>query len=460
MSIRYKIAFLFAILVTLILVLVSFAVYFFSTQERAYLFDTRLKNRALSSAGVFAGISNKDYTVMRRVDSATISTLYQKSISIISDSGNYVYVFTDMPGDSLLMPANLQQLVKNEHTVFFEYHQKKAAAIYSHTGKEKFIVVIAAIDADGQEYLRGLKKILWLAVVLSSVLCFFAGLIFAKRLIRPVQKITGEVNLITANDLSQRIKTRESNDELDMLAATFNNLLDRLQDSFAIQRRFISDASHELSTPLTSISSQLEVAMQKERTTAEYRELLQSVYEDCRELQQLTHSLLDIAKSGSQEGIELAAFRMDELVLKAVSDVQKQNKLYKTTLEFHEFPENEKSLMVFGNAGLIYIALRNVIENGCKYAADNLAGIAVFFKKDSIEITVTNHGTTITEADIELLFQPFFRADTAKQKPGSGLGLTLAKRIISLHKGTIGVKSGPVKGTVFSIMLPNISSLH
>ena len=175
-----------------------------------------------------------------------------------------------------------------------------------------FVIAIAALDLDGKESLKQLQKILLLALALAAALSWLAGLIFARNIIRPIKRITGEVNLISSNDLSQRIKINEASDELTQLAATFNHLLDRLEDSFTIQRRFISNASHELSTPLTSISSQVEVAMQKNRSPEEYREVMQSVHEDIQELQQLTRSLLDIAKTGSQGSLDLFLLELNE----------------------------------------------------------------------------------------------------------------------------------------------------
>lgn len=268
----------------------------------------------------------------------------------------------------------------------------------------------------------------------------------------------GEVNLITTNNFSQRIKINKSKDELTQLAITFNSFIDRLQDSFATQRRFISNASHELSTPLTSISSQLEVARQNVRSADEYREVLDSIYEDIKELHLLTHSLLEIAKTGSQGSIDLNEVRLDEILYKVVTDVQKQNLGFKAILGFKNFPEDEKLFTVFGNANLLYIALKNIIENGCKYSDNGESFITVIFEIKNVVIKVANKGDVIAEADIQNIFQPFFRTGSAQHKRGFGLGLTLTKRILFLHKGAITVESSPDKNTIFTIILPNVFS--
>lgn len=227
-----------------------------------------------------------------------------------------------------------------------------------------------------------------------------------------------------------------------------------MQESFLIQRRFISNASHELSTPLTSVSSQLEVTLQKERTVEEYQKVMLSVYEDVVDLQLLTRSLLEIARAGSQASIDLSDVRVDELLLKVASDVQKLHKDYSVQLNFDQLTDDESLLTVYGNSNLLYIAIKNIVENGCKYSANHTANVQVLFEGTTLMLSVQSEGDIITESDIQNIFQPFFRTESARQKQGFGLGLTLTKRILSLHKFSISVTSQPGKGTVFMIRMP------
>lgn len=460
MSIKLKIAFLFAILVTIIITIVSISVYLFSVKERQDSFRNSLRNRALSTARIYAGIQDSNFLVLQRLDAAGVASLNNKSISITDLNGSLNYMFADTDGDSLVLTQKIIDNSKIKKEYFFSYGDKKAVAVYSTDSSKNFVVAVAAADIYSEEYLEQLKKILLIAMLAAAVLSFFTGLLFAVNLIRPIKRLTGEVNLITSNNLSQRIETKNTKDELDKLAQTFNELMDRLQDSFAIQRRFISNASHELSTPLTSISSQLEVALQRTRTTEEYQEVMKSVHEDIQELQQLTRSLLDIAKTGSKGSLDLAEVRVDEILFKVVADVQKQNQTYKAHLNFETFPEDEPLLTTFGNSNLLYIAFKNIIENGCKYADNHQSTVTVRFEEMKIIVIVTNKGDVIAEADIQNIFQPFFRTDSAITKPGFGLGLTLTRRILALHKGFISIESDIENGTVFTIQLSNILYSH
>jgi len=454
MSIKYKIAFLFALLVTFILVIVSLSVYLFSVKERTDNFRTRLKNRALSTAKIYADIKGMNLSVLQKLDTSAVASLYDKSISIAGYNAQHEYMFSDKPGDSMYLGSKVIERTKIEDDYYFTYKNKKAVAVHYIDSDDNFIVAVAAVDIDGMEYLRQLKKNLFLTSVLAVIISFLTGLLFAKNLVWPIKRITAEVNLITSSNLSQRIKINKAHDELTRLAQTFNTLLDRLQDSFTIQRRFISNASHELSTPLTSVSAQLEVSMQKDRSVSEYKDVLYSVHEDIKDLQQLTKSLLDIAKTGFQGTIDLSEVRIDEVLLKVAADVQKLDPVYKVIVEFETLPDDESQLVVFGNSNLLYMALKNIVENGCKYSDNHQAHVSSSFADKMIIISVASKGDVIAESDIQNIFQPFFRAASVQHKQGFGLGLTLTKRILSLHKGTIAVVSSPEAGTTFTIQIP------
>ena len=127
------------------------------------------------------------------------------------------------------------------------------------------MIAAAAFDEEGNTKLNNLKIILLIGFILVNLIALTSGYFFSKILLRPIKKIADEVNDISAQSLAHRIKSGNAKDEWNYLAETLNELLNRLQKSFEIQSRFISSASHELSTPLTSISSQFEVSLQRNR---------------------------------------------------------------------------------------------------------------------------------------------------------------------------------------------------
>ncbi len=448
---------LFTLLVTGIISLLTGSVYYFAKLERVQAFNRRLKSRANYNTQLYALMGDSALHLLGRMDTASAaSTQSPRSIGIYSDDGKALYRF-EVPGSPpLKVNDELLNEVKLNGDKVFAMDNRDAIAIHRIAGKRSFVVVVAGHDDDGLERVDTLSKILGISLVLGVFLTALASYLFAGQLLRPVALIIREVKDISSYDLSHRIKAGTGQDELSQLANTFNELLGRLQESFAIQRRFISNASHELSTPLTSVSSQVEVALQKERSAEEYKQVLFSVREDVQQMRQLTKSLLEIAKSGSQGGIELNEVRVDEVLLKVVGDVKKLNSEYSVELDFGDFPEDEKDFVVFGNNDLLYIAIKNLVENGCKYSPDKRTAVDLRFSHHKVFVEVVNRGNVIPAEEIQQIFQPFYRGSGTGNLRGFGLGLPLAQRIIALHKGTILVQSDKALGTRFIIELPAI----
>jgi two-component system, OmpR family, sensor histidine kinase ArlS len=418
----------------------------------------RLNSRANNNAQVFKYLKGTDREFLDRINTSSMEVLPDKSVGIYSISGKPYYLFSKDTTKPLEVTNEVIEsaLLNGQH--FYKVGYREAVAVRYADGGENFIVVVAAYDSDGWTFLGQLKRIFFVSLIVGTIISLLAGHFFSSQLLKPVAQIISEVNDISSHNLSKRIKAGASQDELSQLANTFNDLLDRLQEYFTAQRRFISNASHELSTPLTSISSQLEVTMQRNRSTGEYQEVVQSVYEDVVQMRQLTKSLLEIAKTGSQGSIELHEIRIDEVLFKVMGDIKKIHSDYRVELNFVDSDEYESNFLVFGNVDLLYIAIKNIVENGCKYSTDNTARVQLSFKNNSTIVEVQSKGKAIAEEEMEKIFQPFYRSSTSEGKAGFGLGLALAKRIIGLNKGTLMVTSNEKEGTTFTIEIPTYYS--
>lgn len=459
MKIRNKITLLFTVLVIAILLILNLFVYYSTATERKENFRKRLKGRASNNVQIFDYFGDSSVNMLRRIDAGSLVALPQKTVMIYDTTGRVLYNYN---ADSALKLnvdiTQIREIIQSESGEDYFMADNREAFLLHHRARDaekNFIIAVAALDEDGSMRLSELKQLLILSLLIGTLATLIIGFLFSSQLVRPIKEIITKVNDISSHNLSKRLDAGTSQDELNQLAKTFNDLLNRLQESFTTQRRFISNASHELSTPLTSISSQLQVTLQKERTAAEYQVVLQSIQEDVEQMRQLNKSLLEIARTGSQGSIELNDLRVDELLLKVIADIRRIHELFEVELQFHNMPDEEKQCMVFGNFDLLYIAFKNIIENGCKYSPDKTSLVRVEFEKERIIIRVMNRGDIITEEEAAQIFQPFFRGANASDSEGFGLGLPLAKRIIGLHKGTIGVQSGE-SGTIFSITLPSL----
>lgn len=458
MPVRLRITLLFASLSFIILLFVCSSIYYFSAQARKQVITTRLKNRAITTGRLLNQREIFDEALVRRIDSSTTIALHNKVVLAFDKQNRLVYSY-HQPENAIVVDSATLKRARDYGDYYFQQGTKEIVA-HHFRGQEDLIIIAGGVDEEGNENLRQLLRILIIALLLGNIVVIISGYIFSKQLLQPIRQIATDVAEISAQNLARRIETGSTRDEWFHLSDTLNKLLNRLQESFELQRRFISNASHELSTPLTSISSQLQVTLQRDRTADEYRKTLQSVYEDVQHMNKLTQTLLEFAKaSGSTGGLEIDLLRVDEILLAMPAQLSKINSSYVVKLTFESLPEDEDQLLVFGNEPLLTSAIKNIVVNACKYSSNHIANISLHTIDNQVIVTVSDTGAGIPSGKESEIFQPFYRVDHEKPE-GFGLGLSLADRIIKIHKGSIQVQSEEGKGSRFTITLPAASSLQ
>jgi two-component system, OmpR family, sensor histidine kinase ArlS len=461
MPIRLRITLLFVLLVFIVLGIVGSGVYYFSYTARLKNIKTRLTNRAITTARLLSQREIFDQALVQRIDSLTTISLKHKVVQAYDHENRRIYDYADTRGVDFRVSTDILDDARVKGSVFFQQGSWEAVAYHYADNHTRIVVISAAEDTEAKQNLSTLLKILMLSLLVGIMLVLLFGYFFSGRLLRPIKKITEDVAEISAQNLARRIQTGETKDEWYSLSSTLNELLNRLQESFELQRRFISNASHELSTPLTSISSQLEVSLQRERDAESYRSVMKSIYQDVRHMSQLTQTLLEFAKaSGNAGGLEINLIRIDEILLGLPSGISKVRPEYSMTLSFGNLPEDEDQLLVFGNETLLVTAIRNIVLNACKYSSDHRAEVQLDSDGQRLLVKISDNGIGIAQEDIEKIFQPFYRVDESRATKGFGLGLSLANRIIKLHHGNIDVQSSPTNGSTFTIELPSASAFQ
>lgn len=455
MPIRLRITFLFTLAVFLILGIVCLAIYYFSETSRLTTIRKRLSNRALTMERLITQDEIFNRELLRRIDSSTALSLKNKSVQVFNDANRRVYNYQDKAEDSILVSERLLEEIRAAGILYFAEGNKEVVGYRDLEKQDGLVVISAAEDEDGLATLQQLKLILTVSFLGGTLIALAGGWLFSRRVLQPIRKITNEVTDISGYNLDRRIQTGKSKDEWYELSMTLNALLDRLKESFELQRRFISNASHELSTPLTLISSQLEVSLQRNRTGEEYRQVMESVLQDVHHMNRLVQTLLKFATaSGNAGGLNIDLVRIDEIVMRLPAEMQKLDQAYSVSLSFDTLPDDEDKLLVFGNEDLLFSAIKNIVSNGCKYSTDHHTTVRLAVRPRYFIIEVEDKGIGMEEKELENIFQPFYRIPDTSSLKGFGLGLSLANRIIKLHKGSIEVQSQPNKGTRFTINLP------
>lgn len=294
-------------------------------------------------------------------------------------------------------------------------------------------------------------------IPLGVGLAALGGAIIARVALRPVDEMARTARRITAEDLSRRVERRGTGDELDRLAETLNGMLERLDEAFGQTRRFAADAAHELRTPLTVLRGGIEVALRMERPPDEYRRVLASSLEEVERLIRLAEDLLLLSRSLAGPEGSRAPVDLEPLVLEVFDVGARIGRDAGVSVRV----DATAPVTVAGDPTALRRALLNLVENAVKYTpAGGKVEIGLRQGDGVAEITVADTGLGIEPADLERIFEPFVRLDTARARDtgGAGLGLAIARSIVVAHGGTIAVESRPGSGSRFVIRLPSTPS--
>ena len=278
----------------------------------------------------------------------------------------------------------------------------------------------------------------------------------ANKVLRPVDEITQIARQIGSGDLSQRIRIKRVNDELGRLAATFNEMIAKLEESFRRVKHFTADASHELKTPLTILRGEVEVGLKKKRTLAEYQRILNSNLEETDRMSRIVNDLLTLSRADmgeltmGREKVELSS-----LAREVWDDLQILAQERGVLLKFMD----DGFTKVEGDPLFLRQLILNITENGLKYTpAGGEVELKVKGDRDQrvVRIFVSDTGIGIAPKDRKRVFDRFFRTDKARTRKtgGAGLGLSICQWIAQAHEGQIKVKSTVGKGSTFTVTLP------
>ncbi|ASZ10732.1 HAMP domain-containing histidine kinase [Chitinophaga pendula] len=455
MKIRNKLTSLFTLLFAVLLAVFALFIYLSAAQARKASFYKHLQQEAVTKANLLLDA---------KVPADVLHVIYrnakgkgsQEEVAIYDTAFHLLY-HDAVDIDKVKETREMIRRIAGGGPIAFEQAALQVTGFaYPHNG-QLYVITAAATDVDG---LRGVRYLLFSLVVgfLGIItLTWIAGRFFARKALQPVAEMVDKVEDITATRLDLRVPVQNEKDEIGELAVTFNHMLDRLEQSFTAQKQFVSNISHELRTPLAAMTGELELALQQVRSVATYEEVINLALLDARRMAKLSNGLLDLAKASfDPTAISKRSFRADELLLDARDQVLRSHSSYGVTIVFEQEIDDDDRISVNGNEYLLKVAFVNLMENSCKFSADHHGTVTIGYGGDELAISFTDEGIGITAEDLPYIFEPFFRGDNKRYAEGNGIGLSLTRRIITLHKGDIQVASRPGEGTTFTILLPHL----
>ncbi len=421
-------------LVTVIIIFFTLNIYLFTKLFLENRFFTRLHERAVITSSLYVDFGKNKEAIGNIVKNSENRTLTEESVSIYNPVSKKFLFSTNFLKEEFhrgfLNPKDTSSSINNISTKTEKVSTLKIKGYW---------IIISAKDVSEINALSDLREILIILAIVAILSMTFISWLMADRAISPIYNVGKQLEVIFPKNLSQRISYPNKQDEIGTLVNTINTLLKRVETSVNAQKIFIANISHELKNPLTKIFTQIEILEMKNRENTELTEALRSLRSDAHNLNQLTHSLLELAGMYSSEAnLHLVPTRVDEVLFDAVSEYKRWNPEHTLDLDLSKFPDDEEIFVRPANAEALKIVFKNLINNGHKFSTNDKVAVKIYANGNKLQIDVFNEGIPIPKDQIKKVFEPFFRSDsTAKGKNGHGVGLAIVKQILALHHAQI-----------------------
>ena len=309
------------------------------------------------------------------------------------------------------------------------------------------------LDAMGQ-VLSGARNILMVVTLFAIVLVVLASIAIASVVLDPIKRLTAAMEEIGSEHLDRRIGWTHRKDELGRLAAAFDRMLDRLQGAFARERQFISDASHELKTPLTVINANAQMLQRwAERDDTIRRDSLSAIAAESAGLAAMVNGMLLLAKADSGDEIPKDPVDVDAVVAGDVESLRPKAEKKGLALSYEPSP---KPAVVYGEEQLLRQLFSNLIDNAIKFTERGSVTARVRVEDGEVVVEVADTGVGLDEKALGRVFDRFYRGDKSRtrQIEGTGLGLAIVRSIARVHGGRVTAGRRASGGSVFSVRLP------
>ncbi|WHF51355.1 ATP-binding protein [Chryseobacterium gotjawalense] len=379
--------------------------------------------------------------------------LFNENIIIFDSHKNLLY--STVKDQNISWENQLLDRLDREKTIYTENTKPETYAALRSIHGENYYIITSAIDTSGQSKLAYLKYLLIFSYLLSIALIWFFCYYIIGKFLQPLEKLKKEISEVTAHKLTTQIPVKASNDEIGVLAESFNTMIVRLNDVFQSQKDFTASASHEIRTPLTRMAFQLENLKKAEQHSPKTLAVLSQISTEIFQLSDLTNSLLVLTKF-DKENIKTIyeEVRIDEVIFDAYQKVEKNFPKLKMDFQISEQSVESAQLSVRGVKSLLEIVFINLFKNAAIYTDNDFVNVTIEESLDTLIVNVLSFGSTISAEEQKRLFDPFMRGSNSQKTSGSGLGLKIVKRILEYHKATIAYQSASTNQNIFTINFP------
>ena len=379
-------------------------------------------------------------------------------IEVWSPEGSLLYRSAALQGQTLGSPPGPEEGLHDPTPATTQLPNgtrvRLASSVY-HVEDQRVVLRVAYSEERLWRELGEFGEVLLLGFPIAVLLAGFGGYALARKALSPIDMMAIQTKKISADELGDRLSIENPEDELGKLGTVFNDMLGRLQAAFDQLRRFTADASHELRTPLTAIRSVGEVALQDQRSPAEYRDVIGSMLEEVDRLTRLSESLLALSRADAGHvQLQREDIPLVDLAKEASSVVEVLAEEKRQQIDI----EGDPNLFVFVDRLILRQAMVNLLDNAIKYSPPG-SQILVRVQNEGdkqVFLDVVDQGPGIPSEHQAYVFDRFYRVDRARTREwgGAGLGLSITRWAVEAHGGDISFKSEEGQGSTFRVSLP------
>ena len=433
---RFTVAFslLFSILLGAVLIVI-FALF---ARFRHDDFKTRLEDQLQTDLKLYVDVmKSEDSSIIEQVERDAISHLVNEAIYIFDNNQRLLYSIDHNMPDPIWKKEDLTKL--NETSAL--HRRKGHYDIYGMKytlGNQKYFGIIEAEDVYGNNNLNYLKYLLFGAYAFGVISVWLLSFYLSKKSLLPFDLLRRKIQNYSDPNLKTRLDISKRKDEIDGVATAFNLMMDRIDLAYSKQKEFTGHASHELRTPLSRITAQISNLRDERKLSPELDAELKDISEEAYQMADMVSSLLLFSKITNTEKLKtFPIIRVDELLFYCMNQKSEQYPELKFNFDISSSETMGKTFEINGDEGLLRIAILNIIKNAYLYSDIKEINILLKRESDLVVAEFTNSGKNPKLEDLNDLFETFSRADNSAGITGTGIGLSIVKRVIDYHQGTV-----------------------
>ena len=444
MKLKHRLALYSVVIFSIIILIVSTIIYFSFYTEMEKKEIKSLQNKTLLASIYYLEKDELPVLEHNNVQSQLIKTISRKNILII-DQNNKKY--NGNMADNKEITQQFIENIRSNKTDFFASKDFFYNGIFYHDNQGDFVVITRESKQEFNEQMQSLLQILISVSLVGLIFIYLFSNFLGVIAYEPITKIIEQIKERDAKNFIEPLKLNKSYAEIEDLIKTYNHFIDRMAQTFNVQKNFIDYVSHELRTPITALLGTFEVTNHKKRTLEEYESVIVQLKQYTNDLQETLDQMMLL--SGAKTSFEFSQIRIDEVVWQVIENAI----LYhQARINVDLQVVNNQLLTIQGNEKLLEVALNNLVSNAIKYSNNQPILVQFLEINHRLQIHISDLGIGILETDIKQIKQNFFRGKNTQDFQGKGIGLSMANIIFTLHQIDIEIVPNKPKGTIVKLI--------